>query len=409
MTALAAGRFRGASLAHLIESDGPGGAERMLASVAAELQAAGARNVVIVPAGGEGWLARELSGTGVQVELFRPDRPISLALARWLTMTLRRHRVALAHSHDFTMAVYGAWAARRAGVAHLFTMHGGRYYAERLRRRAALRIAVELSGSVVAVSQGLARHLSRDLWLHASRIVTIPNGARLAPVMRSTLREELNLGSADQLALAVGNLYPVKGHDYLLEALVVLAERFPRLHVAIAGRGELEGLLSARARSLPVADRFHLLGLRSDVANLLAAADVFVLPSLSEGLPLALLEAMLAARPIVATAVGEIPTVLSGGRAGVLVPPADAAALADALARVLSDPAQARRLGAAAALRATEEYAFDKMMGRYMALYARLLAHGPASTRSPHADGPNPLLEAHEIARVEPTMGGKST
>src|SRR2546425_841679 len=360
-------------LAHLIESDGPGGAERMLVSLATELQAAGGHNIVIVPASGEGWLARQLHGTGVHVELFHLDRPFSLAFAGQLEEILRRHRVALAHSHEFTMAVYGAWAARRAGVAHVVTMHGSRYYAERLRRRIAMRVAVELSGAVVAVSQSLARHLSRDLWIRAFRVVTIPNGVRVTPVARSSLREELQLRSADHLAVAVGNLYPVKGHGYLLDALALLAERFPRLHVAIAGRGELHGPLLDHARTLGLGDRVHLLGLRSDVGNVLAGADVFVLPSLSEGLPLALLEAMLAGRSIVATAVGEVPTALAGGHAGVLVPPGDAPALAGAVARVLSDPAQARRLGEAAALRAAAEYTLGKTMGRYAALYAKLL------------------------------------
>lgn len=373
MTASPALRLRGMRFAHLIESDGPGGAERMLASLATELQAAGSHNVVIAPAGGEGWLADELRGTGVQVELFRLDRPVSRAFAHWLTETLRRHRVALAHSHEFTMAVYGAWAARRAGAAHVFTMHGSRYYAERWRRRIALRLAATLSDAVVTVSQSLGRHLSRDLWLSAARIVTIPNGARHTPVAQSSLRDELHLGSTDQLAVAVGNLYPVKGHAYLLEALALLAVRFPQLHVAIAGRGELERPLLARARALQVAGRFHLLGLRSDIGNILAGADVFVLPSLSEGVPLALLEAMLAARPIVATAVGDVPTVLDGGRAGVLVPPRDATALAGALAGVLSDPAQAHRLGAAAAARAAEVYTLNAMIDRYVALYAKFL------------------------------------
>jgi len=97
----------------------------------------------------------------VQIELFHFDRGFRRIrpLAR---DTLRRHRVTLAHSHEFTMAVYGAWAARRAGVPHVFTMHGSRYYAERLRRRVALRVAAALSGSVVAVSRGLAGHLRRD-------------------------------------------------------------------------------------------------------------------------------------------------------------------------------------------------------------------------------------------------------
>src|SRR3989442_12030938 len=150
MTAVGAARLRGVRLAHVIESDGPGGAERMLASLAAELQAAGAENVVILPAEGEGWLARELSGTGVQIELFRLDRPISPAFARWLAETLRRHRVTLAHSHEFTMAVYRAWAARRAGIPHLFTMNRSRYYPGRLSRRVAIIPAADLRQSVVA-------------------------------------------------------------------------------------------------------------------------------------------------------------------------------------------------------------------------------------------------------------------
>ncbi len=376
----------------------------MLASVATDLQAAGNRNIVIAPAGGEGWLARELSGSGVQVESFRLERPFSPAFARWLEETLRRHRVDVAHSHEFTMAVYGAWAARRARIPHLFTMHGGRYYAERWRRRIALRVAADLSGAVVAVSATLARHLSRDLWLRAIRVTTIPNGARGAPGVRSTLRDELGLASSDHLAVAVGNLYPVKGHLYLLEALGTLAARLPQLHVAIAGRGERDGELRARAEALRIADRFHLLGLRADVGNVLAAADVFVLPSLSEGVPLALLEAMLAARPIIATAVGEVPTVLDAGRAGVLVPPGDAAALAGALSDLLSDPARARRFSAAAAQRAAEEYAFDTMVERYTNLYATLLS--PAPARGHRVD---PVLESREVAGFEPTVSRERT
>jgi len=389
-------RLRGLRFAHLIESDGPGGAERMLASLATELQAAGSENVVIVPAEGEGWLGRELHGTGVRVEQFHLDRPFSPAFARGLEETLRRHRVVLAHSHEFTMAVYGAWAARRAGIPHLFTMHGSRYYAERLRRRIALRVAATLSDSVVAVSHILARQLRRDLWLSADRAVTIPNGVRQMPVGPSSLREELRLTAADQLVVAVGNLYPVKGHTYLLEALALLAARFPRLHVAIAGRGELADPLLAQARRLQMTRRFHLLGLRSDIGNVLAGSDVFVLPSLSEGVPLALLEAMLAGKPIVATAVGEVPTVLKGGHAGVVVRPGDAAVLADALASLLSDPAEARRLGAAAAARASEAYTLSSMLDRYAALYEKALA--------PARDS-NPQLESLEIAEPKAPVG----
>jgi glycosyltransferase involved in cell wall biosynthesis len=368
----------GLRIAHLIESDGPGGAEQMVASLASELQRAGAHNLVILPADGEGWLAQQLVGSGVAIEYFRLNRPVSFACARWLTGVFRRHRIVLAHCHEFSMAVYGAWAAWQAGVPHVMTMHGGRYYADRLRRRLALRMGVTLGGRMVAVSNDLASRLGRDLWLPASRIITIANGVRYVPATRSTLREELNLAPEDRLALAVGNLYPVKGHRFAVEALALLRERHPRLHLAIAGRGETAEALQILARELGVASQLHLLGLRADIPNVLAGADFFVLPSLSEGLPLALLEAMFSGRPIVASDVGEVRNVLADGEAGIVVPMGDASALAAALDNLLATPARAHELATRATHRATTEYDISRMVARYAAVYQGLLRHEPA-------------------------------
>ena len=235
-------------VAHLIESDGPGGAERIVVDLAGTLQAAGTRNVVFLPADGEGWLARELAGSGPSVEYYRLDRPLSPACARSLSAAFRRHRIDLAHSHEFTMAVYGAWASWLAGVPHVITMHGSRYYAGRLRRRLALRAAIAGRTRVVAVSHQLADHLSRDLVVRRSRIEIVTNGVRIAPAARSTLRQELALSPGHRLLVAIGNLYPVKGHRYLIDALSQLAGRHPTLHLAIAGRGELADTLAAQAR-----------------------------------------------------------------------------------------------------------------------------------------------------------------
>jgi glycosyltransferase involved in cell wall biosynthesis len=220
------------------------------------------------------------------------------------------------------------------------------------------------------------------LWIRPSRIVTIPNGVRAPTVGESTLRTELGLASTDQLVVAVGNLYPVKGHQHLLDALAQLGTRHPALHVAIAGRGQLEDSLRRRAQELQLNRRFHLLGLRSDIGNVLGAADIFALPSLSEGVPLALLEAMLAGRPIVASAVGEIPIVLDGGRAGLLVPAADAPALANALSTLLSNPALARRVAGAGYARAAERYTLDAMLDAYLALYEQALGDQADDTRT---------------------------
>ena len=357
----------------MIETDGPGGAERMLVHLITELEAAGCENVVVLPVGAEGWISRQLAGTAAIIEYFDLDRPVSPDCARWLVSLFRRHRVAIAHSHEFTMAVYGAWAAWRAGVPHVVTMHGGRYYAGRLRRRLALRFAFALTPRVVAVSRELAGHLRRDLGMSASRVLTVSNGIRYAPAQQSTLRAELGLEPHDRLLLAVGNLYPVKGHRYAVEALALLQTR-PLVHLAIAGRGAAEDALRTQARDLGVADRVHLLGLREDIPNLLAGADVFILPSLSEGLPLALLEAMNAACAIVASDVGDVRAVLDDGRAGVLVPPGDAGALASAVDGLLGAPERARELGASARYRAEREYDITQMVERYAAIYEELLA-----------------------------------
>lgn len=374
------GDLTGLRIAHLIESDGPGGAETVVAELASTLQHAGAQNVLIMASGGEGWLARQLEGSGVAIEYIQHHRPISPA--RSLEAIFRRHRVAVAHSHEFSMAVYGAWASWRAGIPHVITMHGGRYYAGRLRRRLALRAAIALSERTLAVSSSVARQLSRELRVPSARIATLPNGVRRMPAGQATLRDELRLGPDDRLLVSVGSLYPVKGHVHLIEAFAVLATRHAGLHLAIVGRGEMAGALSVLARDRGCAARVHLIGLRSDVAAILTEADVFVLPSLSEGLPLALLEAMSAACPIVASDVGEVGVALAQGEAGILVEPGDPAALTAAIDSLLSDPVQARALGARAAQRAAAEYDVSQMVRRYVGVYEELLASRESSDTS---------------------------
>ena len=360
-------------IAHLIETDGPGGAERMLATLAGELQRGGYPGVAFVPVRQERWLEAELASVGIPIEYISLRRPFSRRFAQDLAAAFRRHNVGLAHSHEFTMAFYGAWAARLARIPHVFTMHGSRYYAERWRRRLALAWAARSSVAITAVSHALGQSLTRDLWLKKERLTVIPNGIRAAAPAKDGIRAELGLSPDARLVIAVGNLYPVKGHSDLVAVLAQLAERLPTLHVAIAGRGDLADVLIRDAQARRVGDRLHLLGLRDDVPDLLAAADAFVLPSRSEGLPLALLEAMFAGLPIVATRVGEIPAALQEGAAGLLVSPGRPDELAVAIERILTDAELARQLGSRARARAAAEFDVATMTARYRALYAPAL------------------------------------
>ena len=252
-----------------------------------------------------------------------------------------------------------------------------------------MRAAVALSGRTVAVSRPLAEHISEDLHIDRARIDTILNGVRAPRLTQSSLRAELRLERGDRLIVSVGNLYPVKGHQYLIEALNLLGRHHQDVHLAISGRGDTADTLIAQARSLGLTHRIHLLGLRSDVPAVLAAADMFVLPSLSEGLPLALLEAMFAGCPIVASDVGDVSVALAQGEAGILVAPGHAAALARALDLLLSDPARARQFGERARRRASAEFDVSQMVRRYRAVYDDLLGRATMESHlAPVADPP---------------------
>lgn len=368
---------QGVVVAHLIETDGPGGAERVVVYLVSQLAARGIQNVVLVPADGEGWLGAQLPRDRVDLVPV-PLRGVSLFTSfRAVRGALRARRPTLAHSHEFTMGVLGGVASWSLRVPHVLTMHGGRYYATRTDRRLALSWSARRSAAVVAVSRTVAAQLTDDLRPRPRRIEVIPNGIPPVAADPATLREELGLPPDARLIVTVGNLYAVKGHADLLRALARLSHALPwPVHLAIAGRGPEEDGLRQLATSLGLGARVHLLGLRADVPGILRTADVFALPSHSEALPLALLEAMRTGLPIVATAVGDVPHALAQGNAGVLVAPRDIPALTDALRRLLTEPAVARSLADQAQSVAADTYDIARMVDRYLSLYQSILPGG---------------------------------
>lgn len=371
--------LRGEHIAHVIETAGPGGAETMLLELARAQQQHGAITTAFLPYSHEDWLPTQLLNAGIGVERFELRSPLSWDSIRSLVAAFQRLEVSLLHSHEFTMAVNGAVAARIAGVPNVITMHGGRYYAERGRRRLLLRAAIASSQATVAVSDALGDALSRDLRLARTRVITIHNGVRVQPSAAAALRTELGLAEGSTIVLAVGNLYPVKGHAALVRALPALPTA---AHLVIAGRGGEEQALLASAAALGVSDRLHLLGHRDDIGAVLRAADLFVQPSLNEGLPLALLEAMFAAVPIVATDVGDVAQAI-GTDGGLLVPAGDDAALGAAITRLLEQPFLARALAASAQARAEREYGMPRAVERYADVYSPLFAARDATSRMP--------------------------
>lgn len=356
-------------IAMMLESDGPGGAEVMVFQLAEELRSRGHEVVPVGPEQGVGWLGAKYRDAGFQPEVFRLRRTIDPGCVRDLAATFRRRGVNVVHSHEFTMAVYGTLAARRAGVRHVITLHGSQTMNKALRRRVAVRWAIRNSASTIAVSKATHASLLHDLGLRPPALDVVPNGVPARPGNAARIRAELGLREGEVVMLAVGNLSTRKGHRVMLEALRRLdAEGLPvpwRFVIAGGRGGEEQEPLNAFVREHGMEGRVHILTHREDVPDLQAAADVFAMPSLWEGLPMALLEAMLAGKAIVASRTSGIPEAIDDEVQGLLVPPGEPAPLATALRRLITEPALRARLSAAALERGRREFTVAAVADRY--------------------------------------------
>ncbi|HKG95608.1 MAG TPA: glycosyltransferase family 4 protein [Gemmatimonadaceae bacterium] len=361
------------TIALLIETGTPGGAERVLIQLAQELRDRGHEVVPFVPNDAErgSWLYDILAGLGFVPEPFTVRGPYDVLLLWRLTMALRRRRVDVVHSHEFYMAVVGGVCSTVLRLPHVITLHGTHYYAERPLRVKALRWAARRSRGIVGVSAATAREISDVLGLGPELVRRIDNGIRFEQASGDAVRRELDVRPGELVVTSVGRIYPEKGHAVFVRALGELsrASGLPPWLAAIAGSGPEEERVVALAREQGLDGRLRFLGHRDDVAGIHAATDVFVLPSLSEGLPLALLEAMFAGAAIVASNVGGVPEAVKDGETALLVPPDDPSALAAAIRRLLENPAERKRLGQAAQRLVRERFDIAPMVDAYERLY----------------------------------------
>lgn len=354
-----------------LESSGPGGAENMVLQLASALRERG--HEVAVATMREGWMTQRARAAELPVWLEPQKQGLDLGWIWRFARRLRRERIDVLHTHEFAMNVFGGLASRLARVASLSTIHGKHWIADRQRRAAAYRILRRLGVPIVCVSEDLATFLVEGLGVLREQLVLVHNGIVLpapgAAPEQSAARRALDIPPDGALLVAVGNLYPVKDHATLIRAL----PKLPGVRVAIAGRGEEEENLRRLSVELDVSDRVHLLGLRDDVDRVLASADLFVQPSLSEGLPLAILEAMAFGLPVLASRVGGMAEAVADGETGLLVEPGDAEGLAEGARRLLADPQGMKAMGAAGRRRVEAEFSVRTMADAYESAYLSLL------------------------------------
>lgn len=337
-----------------------------------------------------GWLKDWCEGRGLPTFVLPMHGMMDWSWVSHFRRLLVRERVDVIQAHEFTANTYGAALARLVGIPMVATVHGRNYYGEQVKRRIAYRL-VSRTGTMVTVAQDLKEFLVKHVGVAAGRVHLIYNGieakTRRESETLSLGRTELGLRMDDEVVGVVGSLYPVKGHRYLLEAVPQILKVRPRLKILIVGSGSMEGGLKELVRGLGIQRQVHFLGFRRDVQELLSLIDVFVLPSLSEGLSLALLEAMAAGKVVVATNVGGNPELVVEGETGFLVPPRDAEALASRLLMLLSNRDQARKLGSNGRRRVLDQFTLNTMVQRYEQLYATCLRQPGARRRLPGEPG----------------------
>jgi glycosyltransferase involved in cell wall biosynthesis len=366
-------------IAMMLESDGPGGAEVMVLHLAEELRRRGHFVLPIGPAGRTGWLADQFRRHGFTPEVYHLRAPLDPGGVRDLLRLFRQYRIDVVHSNEFTMAVYGAAASRILRLPQVLTMHGGLTVCKALRRRVALRWAIRSASRTVMVSQATRSQFSHDLGIDERELTVIPNGV---PVQRGDptgVRKEFGIEVGDCVLLAVGNLEMHKGHHVLLEALALLGREraTPWKLIIAAGRGGAQhDNLRAQIAQSGIGDHVKIALNRTDIPDLLALADVFVMPSLWEGLPLALLEAMVSKKAIIASATAGIPEAVTDGVEGILVPPGEAPSLAEALRVMIRDPQRRRAFAEAAFVRAEANFTVQVMAARYERLYLDCVSAG---------------------------------
>lgn len=370
-------------IAHVVHGFSVGGLERGVARLVNRLDPAAYDHLILC-----------LGSIGGAAEWLRPDRTKlvtlpkrhgnDLSLVRRLGRRLATERVDLAHSHNWGTLVETAWACRRAGVGTwVHGLHGAPtegLHVGRLRAGARARVtrfALAKAHAVTAVSESVQRAFVEWCGVSADKIEVIANGVdRVDPATirraREVTRRRLGMSPMTTVIGSVGRLEPVKGFDLALGALAQLAEGGWDVHLLLVGDGSAEADLRRQAERLGVTGRLSLVGGQIEALPWLAAMDVFLNSSRSEGLSQSLLEAMAAGLPLAVTDVGESARLVSGETpCGLVAPPEDARALAAALLE-LKDSGRRRRFSRRARQLHRRDYRTESMVRRYDELYRRV-------------------------------------
>jgi len=370
----------GATIGVLLHTLSVGGAEILAARLARRLKSE--YRFVFICLDGLGSLGDELRGGGFTVRVLNRRSGLDWRCARRLAEIIRTERIDLVHAHQYTPFFYGAvsrWLGPRPPV--LFNEHG-RHQPDYPRRKRMLanRVLLRRRDRVVAVGEAVRQALIHNEGIAPCRVGVITNGipldrfeTSLTHSERGAIRAELGIGLNDLVLIQVARLDYLKDHATAIRTIERVAAARPGTRLVLVGEGPERGTIENLVLQRALSDHVRLLGQRSDIPRLLAASDIVLLTSISEGIPLTLIEAMAASRPVVSTCVGGVPEVVADGQTGLLAPTRDVAALTEHILRLGDDPDRRERMGRAGRKRAEDLFSEARMHDRYGQLYAEMI------------------------------------
>jgi len=356
--------FHSIRVAHVALQLETGGMERLLSEFARHGDPKRV-SLMFIALGNGGPVADEIRSLGWPVKMLNAPLGMQPSAVFQLASIFHDQKIDIVHTHNSKPLLYAGSAARLSGVrAVIHTCHGRRQHATP-RQNIAFQFATRIADRMVCVSQDIAR-LCKDQKVGRQSVCTIANGIDL---QRFSFRGP----AAGGPAIYVGRLSPEKDVASLLHAVAVVVAQCPGFRLQIAGDGVCRSELKTLTQSLGLQRNVDFRGEVRDVTALLHSASMLVLPSLTEGIPLTVLEAMSCGLPVIATRVGGTPEAVNHGVTGLLVSPRNRGELATALIRIYNDPDTSQKMGLAGRARVEKEFDVREMILRYEALYQKVL------------------------------------
>ncbi len=379
--------MRRKTILYLVETGEPGGAERVIANMISSINTEHYR-VILGCSGDPSWLLSKVKECRVEVKHFKRNKVYDLKFLFDIWKTIRRENIDIIHSHMFTMNFYGTVAGTMARRPVIVTIHDRVYDLRTAKRVRAYRIIGCLASRTVAVSEEIKEVLINKVGLSSRKVTLVQNGVNLDhysdPKSAFTeVKEVLGVPPTSPVVGIIGLFHPVKGHSFFLKAAFQIIREVPTTYFVMVGDGPLRQNLEALAQSLGIRGKVIFTGFRDEIPEILTAIDVCVVPSLSEGLSMALLESMAAGRPIVATRVGGNCEAIRDGKDGILIPPSDHIALAKSVVTLLRNKSLCNQLGQSARTTASERFSLKQMVESYETIYEEARDFLPKHSESP--------------------------